>query len=79
MGDTPRRGDYIILTPQYVQDHSPNLDDLAPGLYHLCRATQDGDDAYVGLDLLTSEDTQAMCEALAHSAKGPHDVWISSL
>ena len=78
MADAPQRGDFIILTPAYVQANSAHLGGLDPTLYHLCRAISDADDTFVGLDHLTAEYDQAMCEALAHSAKGPHyEVWLS--
>jgi len=74
VGDLPVKGDFIILTPAYALEHSPHLGGIDTELYHLCRATRDADEVFVGLDILTSEETQAMCEALACSAKGNYDL-----
>jgi hypothetical protein len=72
-----RKGDLIIVSPDYKRVHYPHVDDMDPDKYHLCEATS-GTDRHgaFSLAVISSEDTQAMCEALAHSMFGDRTVWI---
>lgn len=77
-GHTIHRGDFIVITPHYLflkYHGDPPVDGTK---FHLCQATGDEDgEGNIELEHLTEEDTQAMCEAIAHSMKKPkHTVWV---